>query len=57
MEASGFHACPTQWHVAKHDVYGKQFLDAWEASTNQEINQDNMLEIGAELDNLAIEDE
>ena len=56
VESFGFHPCPTQWHVAKHDVYGQKFLNAWEAAVGTEVNQE-MLEIDTQLDDMTIDDE
>ena len=56
VESAGFHPCPTQWHVAKHDVYGQKFLNAWEAAVGTEVNQE-MLEIDTQLDDMTIDDE
>ena len=56
VESAGFHACPTQWHVAKHDVYGEEFLEAWEAAVGDEVNLE-MLEIDTQMDDMVIDDE
>ena len=49
-------ACPTQWHVAKHDVYGEEFLEAWEAAVGDEVNLE-MLDIDTQMDDMVINDE
>jgi hypothetical protein len=31
-----------QWHIAKHDVYGNDFIQAWESSGEVEICPEDM---------------
>ena len=30
IKSAGFSGVANDWHIAKHDVYGTQFLEAWE---------------------------
>ena len=36
--SAGFASEASSWHVAKHDVYGEAFLEAWENASTDEIN-------------------
>ena len=56
VRAAGFAANPADWHVAKHDVYGDAFLEAWENASMDEVNT-AMLEVIGQLDDIAIEEE
>ena len=55
VDSAGFHPDYTQWHVAKHDVYGERFREAWNAAAGSEVNEE-MLEVDAQVDNMVIND-
>ena len=40
--SAGFSSDFKDWHIAKHDVYGNHFIQAWESSGDVEICSENM---------------
>jgi hypothetical protein len=37
ISSAGLHNDFMQWHIAKHDVYGNDFIQAWKRSGDVEI--------------------
>ncbi|GMF49569.1 unnamed protein product [Phytophthora lilii] len=58
VAAAGFAENWMDWHIARHDVYGAQFREQWEArDENQEEDGFNLDELHDALDDIALIDE
>ena len=58
IAAAGFSDNVYDWHIARHDVYGQKFLDAWEGAEENKSNEDgdefNMDEMYDCLDEISL---
>lgn len=53
IDAAGFHDAVEAWHIARHDVYGSQFIEAW----NRTAEVVELDELGEEDDDVDVVDE
>lgn len=44
IASAGFSANHLDWHIAKHDIYGQLFRDAWDNSGPRDVNPDDLEE-------------
>ena len=56
VKSAGFADDAKEWHIAKHDVYGAEFLKAWMNCQDNEVALAE-LEIYGQLDDIAIDDD
>ena len=42
VQAAGFSDNQEEWHIAKHDIYGECFRDAWANKAPREVNPENL---------------
>ncbi|KAG3139769.1 hypothetical protein PI126_g16309 [Phytophthora idaei] len=56
--AAGFASDPTDWFIAKHDVYDQKFNALW-GSDDENLDEDtlNMQALDDDLDDIAVVDE
>jgi valyl-tRNA synthetase len=58
ISAAGFSDNVHDWHIARHDVYGHKFMDAWDSAEENQVNADddefNMDELHDCLDEISL---
>ncbi|GMF56313.1 unnamed protein product [Phytophthora fragariaefolia] len=59
VEAAGFANEPTDWFIAKHDVYGSKFRERWADESKEDDNTDrlNLSVLDDALDDINLVDE
>ena len=42
IQCAGFAANHLEWHIAKHDIYGEIFREAWDNACPRHVNPDDL---------------
>ena len=42
IQCAGFAPNHLEWHIAKHDIYGEDFRDAWRNAGPRGVNPDDL---------------